>query len=284
MNIKDALLEGKMLLDRNGVEGSKASAEYLLRVVLGMSKTELARSGEQALSRDRYSKYRRWINRRAKHEPVWYITGQIEFYGQELTVTKNVLVPRPETELMIEKIIKNEQNNCAKVADIGTGSGAIILSLANNLKGEFFASDISKKALKIAKKNAKRLNHQVTFKKGDLLEPWLGQRFNLIVANLPYISQEDMSKLAFDLVHYEPRTALDGGVAGLDVYRRFLKQLPLFLADDAQVYCEIGHNQGEPLKKIATQYLPKAEIMVEKDYGGVDRFLTITDRSDYHKQ
>lgn len=193
------------------------------------------------------------------------------------------------------------RNSKLRILDIGTGSGTIILSLAKanslchpeltkglgldsscgqNDKGSkvrFFASDVSHDALKLARKNAKSngLNELIEFKEGDLFVPWQGQKFDIIVANLPYIPHEDMATLAFDLVHYEPRLALDGGVKGMDIYERFLPELPLYLKEEATAFLEIGYNQGPLITKIVQKVMPKARVEVLGDYANIDRIVVI---------
>jgi release factor glutamine methyltransferase len=275
MTVEEARKYGIKLLKERGAEGPESSADFLLRKILKLSKERLALENTRKLNIFEERKLRKWLLRRAKHEPVWYIAGEIEFFGQDLIVKEGVLIPRPETEILVEMILKNEQKKSLKILDVGTGSGAIILSLAKKMKGEYYASDVSKDALSVAKKNAKRLKHLVLFKEGDLLSPWIGNKFDVIVANLPYVPHEEMPSLAFDLIHYEPRKALDGGEKGVQIYKRFFKELPEVLETGARVYCEIGDGQGEVLKELVTEVLPGARVEAKKDYGGHERYLFI---------
>lgn len=278
MTISQANKWATEFLEKKGIEEPKSSADFLIRQTLKVDKSYLIVNKDKKMPILVEAKFRRWIKRRAKHEPVWYITGKIEFYGQDFYVNKNVLIPRPETELLVEEILKRiKTTGESRILDIGTGSGAIILTLANKLKGQFFASDISDKALVIAKKNAKSLTHhnKVIFKKGDLLSPWLNQKFDLIVANLPYVPHEDMSTLAFDLIHYEPRTALDGGTEGLELYNKFIQQLPFLVNDKTTIFCEIGKDQGEKFKRMVINTLPKASVEIIQDYAKIDRIIVI---------
>ncbi len=279
MTVREARENGIKCLRKKKVESPESSTDFLLRDVLDLSREEFLAQPNRGLSLSEARKFRRFIKRRSRHEPVWYVTGKIEFFGHDFVVNKNVLVPRPETELLVETIVVNSKRLKAnsQILDIGTGSGAIILSLAKKIDGDFFASDISSKALAIARKNRKKLGleKKVIFKKGDLLFPWLGQKFDLIVANLPYVPHEDMSSLSFDLIHYEPRIALDGGNGGLDVYERFFKELPFFLNKKGMVYCEIGYEQGDKVKKMVKKVLPKAKITIWRDYSKTDRVAII---------
>jgi release factor glutamine methyltransferase len=277
MTIKESLLWSIKLLKDREVEGPKASAEFLLRQILGVSKTYLISYPNRKLNFVQEAKFRRWVGKRANHQPVWYITGKIEFYGQDFFVNKNVLIPRPETEIILEKVIKKSFGIRNKsILDVGTGSGAIVLTLAKKLPGnKYFASDLSPEALKVARKNAKNLKLQVEFKEGDLFGPWVGQKFDLVLANLPYVPHEDMNTLAYDLIHYEPRLALDGGVEGLEVYKRFFEELPDFLNKKAKVYCEIGDKQGQAVLVMAKRAFPEAKIELMADYAEHDRIVII---------
>lgn len=292
MTILNALNWAKKLLKEKKVEGPEASAEFLLRQVIHEDKAYLFAHPEHKLTLTQTAKYRSWVEQREKHKPVWYITGKIEFLGLDLSVNENVLIPRPETELLVEKITEHFRDGFSpkRILDVGTGSGAIILSLANICysssgarsshicsNSKLFASDISKEALAVARKNAKSLGflEKVSFKQGDLFAPWKGQKFDLIVANLPYIPHEDMATLALDLIHYEPRTALDGGPEGLEIYKRFFEQVSEYLAPKGKVFCEIGYDQGEKIRKFLADIIPKVEVTVLGDYADVDRIVII---------
>jgi len=303
MTIKEALDWAKKILRENEVEGPGASAEFLLHRVLAKDKVFLITNPKVLLTSEQEKKYRDWVEQRSRHKPVWYITGSIEFLGQDFEVNENVLIPRPETELLIEMITEYFRNGFKpnSVVDIGTGSGAIILSLANILSPlssravrgiqdldsscgqndklgcRFYASDISEEALKVAKLNASKLGFlkQIEFGESDLFSNWENIKFDLIVANLPYIPHEDMATLAFDLIHYEPRVALDGGAAGLDIYHKFFEQLPRHLNIGAKVFLEIGYDQGILITKIVQEVLPKAKVQVLGDYSQVDRIVII---------
>jgi release factor glutamine methyltransferase len=223
MTIKKAQEWGISELKKNKVDQLESSANFLLRRVLDVNKAYLVSCFDRKLNLIQEKKFRKWIQRRSKYEPVWYISGRVEFFGQDFYVNKNVLIPRPETELMVEKVLKQIQNQKNKkqkgfkILDMGTGSGAIILSLIKKLEdyssrkqnesrslkrshlssnNSYYASDISSEALVVAKKNAKNLGlySKIKFKKGNLFASWLGQKFDLIVANLPYIPHEEMSE------------------------------------------------------------------------------------------
>jgi len=311
MNVKEAL--NWAINELKDVSEAEKSAKFLLRQVLAPSlchsreglprskaggnldmKAWLLANPDYNLNSEQEKTFRQFIERRKKHEPVWYITGKIEFYGLDLSVNQNVLIPRPETEFLVEEVLKVSKGK--KILELGTGSGAISLALANKIKKEgfwtsqndvkFFASDVSGDALKVAKKNAKKLGMDsrlrgndggcgIEFRQGDLLEPWSGEKFDIVVANLPYIPHEDMSSLALDIHHWEPRVALDGGKDGLEIYEKLLSQIPDYLNAGAMMFFEIGIDQGENLKKLVSKYLPNADVKIKKDYGDIDRLAII---------
>jgi len=301
MTIRESLKWGIEELNTKKVEGPRAGAVFLLRRVLDCDKAYLLSHDEVEITSKQEDIFRKWILRRSKHEPVWYITGSIEFGDLILAVNEHVLIPRPETEILIEKILpemKKARSGTVKILDIGTGSGTIILSLAkaifnhepqnikqsSSLRGSetdvaisFFASDISSEALVVANKNAlsNGLSENVEFREGDLFTPWVGNKFDIIVANLPYVPHEDMATLAFDLTHYEPRLALDGGVLGMDIYNRFLESLPEYLNTGGMAFLEIGYDQGDLIKDVVQKYMPSAGVTVLGDFADIDRMVII---------
>lgn len=326
MTIRNAITWAKKELRVRKIEGVDASVFFLMQQVLRAPKSFILANPEKKLTLFQERKFVRFVKRRRKQEPVWYITKRINFYNKEFLVNENVLIPRPETEILVEKIlemIKTSKRLETSILDIGTGSGAIVLSLASEIynvhpwsltsqffhwigvkqpnqsvvdyklenkepldsvvpsqdikKYRFYGSDISWSALKVAMKNKQRLelNRKVRFKKGDLFGPWVGKKFDVVVANLPYVPHEDMSTLAFDLTHYEPRVALDGGKRGLEIYKRFFSELPQFLNSGALVFCEIGDKQGPKIEKMVKNVLPDAKVEIIPDFAGFDRFVII---------
>lgn len=282
MKIKDLLGKAKNELEIAQFSEPRASAEALLCDVLGMSRTELLASLEQEISAGSERKFWRFIKRRKAHEPVWQIIGKVTFFGRSFLIDKNVLVPRPETEMLIEEVLKNvKRSQKLQIVDIGTGSGTVAVTLAAELEkrkisADITATDISSKALKIAKKNAKRLapKAKINFKKSDLFSAVKG-KFNIITANLPYIPHEEMQTLSLDVYHYEPRIALDGGYKGLEIYERFFKELPNYLEPGGMACCEIGHNQGENIVNMGGKAFPNGSVELVQDLAGKDRIVII---------
>ena len=210
--------------------------------------------------------------------PLPYILGEWEFYGKKFLVSPDVLIPRPETELLVEKALDKVQKfSNPRIVDVGTGSGAIILSLASQLvSGTFVGTDVSRAALKIAQENAHRFSlSQISLLQGDLLTPLHGQ-FDLICANLPYIPHEKLDELL--VAKSEPLLALDGGVDGLDFIRKLITQAQSRLAPNGAMLLEIEASLGNEALSIAKTTFPDANCKIYQDLAGHDRILEI--RSD----
>lgn len=281
MTVKDILKKAKKELKNISVEEPESSAEFLLRYVLKLDRAQFYGNLDKEISEKEIKKFKKLLNRRKKHEPVWQIVEKVEFWGLDFFVSGDVLVPRPETEFLVKEVldeIKERKGDSLKILDIGTGAGPIIISLVKELKkGQFYASDVSEKALEIAKKNAKalRVDKKIVFKAGSLFEPWKNQKFDIICANLPYIPHEDLPGLTVEVYHYEPRISLDGGEGGLVIYRKFIKELPKYMENNGMVFCEIGEDQGKSFTNIVQEYLPNTECIILQDLAGFDRIAVI---------
>lgn len=208
--------------------------------------------------------------------PVQYIIGNVDFYGMNFIVNNDVLIPRFETEQLVEKTLNYINGYFDKkinIADIGTGSGCIAITLKKYLNCEVDAVDISTKALKVAKKNAKNLNTKINFLQGNLLEP-LSKKYDVIISNPPYISYDEE---IMDIVKKnEPSLALFANNNGLECYEKMLKSISLYLKDKYLIAFEIGHLQASKILRIAKQSLPNCKVKIEKDLQGKDRFIFIS--------
>ena len=207
-------------------------------------------------------------------KPVQYIVGNVDFYDINLLVNKNVLIPRFETEYLVEKTINYAKNlkEPLDILDIGTGSGAIAITLAKHLNSKVIATDISEKALEIAQKNAKRNNTQITFKQSDILKNVKG-KFDIIISNPPYISKDEtIDPLVKD---NEPSLALYADNKGLYFYEEILKNIKPYLKEKSIIAFEIGMTQSKDITKIAQKYLPKAKIITEQDLTKKNRYIFI---------
>ena len=207
-------------------------------------------------------------------KPVQYIVGNVDFYDINLLVNENVLIPRFETETLIEKTINYAKNlkEPLDILDIGTGTGAIAITLAKHLNCHVLATDISKKAIEIAKENAKRNNVQIDFKQSDILKNVQG-KFDVIISNPPYIAkEEDIDPL---VKNNEPYIALYADNNGLYFYEEILKNINPYLKEKSLIAFEIGMTQSKPITKLAQNFLPQSKIITEKDLTGKDRYIFI---------
>jgi len=275
MTLRQAVAEAAAQLsaDPHLQPDARRDAELLLLHAAGITRAQLLANPERELSPQQHSLYQRSIARRLRHEPVQYITGQQEFYGLILRVTPAVLIPRPETELLVESVLSHFKARVAeplRIADIGTGSGAIAIALAAHLpQAEITALDISPEALQIAAFNARQHNvdRRIRFLQSDLLDIPIGQPpesqsvqsnpfqyFDAIVSNPPYVSEADAPDLHPQVRDHEPSTALFAGPSGLDIYRRLIPQAQAALQPGGLLALEFGHGQREALADLLANW------------------------------
>jgi release factor glutamine methyltransferase len=258
------------ILQQNTKNISCLDAEILLTFVIKESKEFLYTHPEYNLTKNQEKKLRKLLDRRKKGEPIAYLTNHKEFYSLDFYVNKNVLIPRPETETLVEEIVRDNKSKKITIADIGTGSGCVAIALAKNLpKAEIYAADICKKALNIAIKNAKKHNVKIKFLQGDLLRPLKTKRIDVIVANLPYGWKEWKNNTTVQTVglKFEPPKALFTKENGLYFYRKLFQQIKL----PVTIYLEFDPRQKNELKKIVKKYLPEYSLKIKKDLAGRDR-------------
>ncbi len=255
----------------------KLDAQLLLAETLAVSRAHVIAHPEKTLTLGQATRYEAWVMRRERGEPIAYILGRRAFYDREFIVSPAVLIPRPETEHLLEIALGFlKKQPTAIVIDCGTGSGALAVTLAAHYPdATVYATDISPDALEMARRNAQEQQVQVKFFQGDLLEPITGQalRANLIVANLPYIAHDEMMTL--DVGKHEPTLALDGGVNGLDLIRRLIQQAPDVCQSGAMIVLEIGADQGKATQQLAEVLLSPAQTKIFKDYASLDRIAVI---------
>ncbi|MFH1598334.1 MAG: peptide chain release factor N(5)-glutamine methyltransferase [Patescibacteria group bacterium] len=229
MTINQALVGATKKLKAKNITSADLDAEVLLSHVLKKPREHLLAHPFTNLKTYQLNNFQTFIKRRAQHQPVAYLTGHKEFYGLDFIVNKSVLIPRPETESLVEAVIKEIRNKSLTIADIGTGSGCIAIALKKNLpKTKVLATDKSATALKVAKQNARLHSVRIQFIQGDLLEPVKNQMINIIVANLPYLDNNMKNLLKSSeskALKYEPPMALKGGPDGMNIYRRFFTQI-----------------------------------------------------------
>jgi len=237
MTVRTALLQGQQLLEDASIGESRLTAEVLLMRATGHDRAWLYAHGNDELIEVWWIHYGRYLHQRIKGEPTQYITGRQEFYGREFRVTPDVLIPRPETEHLIEAALAHAEG---MVLDIGTGSGAIAVTLALEAKARIVATEISLAALGVAQQNARALDAQVAFVACDLGAALAGQSFDLVVSNPPYIAARNRESLQPEVRDHEPALALLGGEDGLAIYRRLIPEAARLLGPGGWLMMELG--------------------------------------------
>lgn len=279
MKIKEALAEFLHSLESGTSLSPRIEAEVLLRHTLSIDRAQFFASLDRELSDSELTLARSLLYRRMAGEPLAYITGQREFFGIDLVVTESVLVPRQETELLVEAVIEfadQEPSAPIYVADVGTGSGAIAVAVAKAIpNAHVYAFDISIDAIRIARQNAIRhaVDDRIEFIVSDLLTA-TSFRFDVIVSNPPYIPTSDMSELPAD-VQQEPHHALDGGADGLDIIRRLVVQASQGIKKSGLFLFEIDSNHGSSSKQLASEAFPNALTSVENDLSQLPRYIRV---------
>jgi release factor glutamine methyltransferase len=267
--LSNVMQEAMQVVMRDNIPPLKV--KILLSELTGLTLPELQIRADYVLSEQQTATFSHWMQRLKTHEPVQYITGKAHFYGLVLYVDKNVLIPRPETEGLVEWLCKREKG-ALRILDIGTGSGAIALAIKNLKPGSAItATDISPAALSVAQANAKRLGLEVVFAEADLFPQTLS-RFDVIVSNPPYISLSDFARLGDEIRLFEPQTALLAQEEGLEFYSRILKQSPDYLNEVGKIYLEIGEMQSGAVSKFAVE-AGFSKVEVKRDLAGRNRYL-----------
>ena len=287
MILSEALQSVTQTLRGARIADASVEAELLLGHVLGMSRTGLYTESERSLTSAERERLRHLVRRRLDREPAAYILGHCEFYGIDFYVDSRTLIPRPETELLVEKTIElarriSRQGEHTTIADIGTGCGAIAISLALALpEAKIYAADISPAALQVAEINCRRqeVNGRVELLQGNLLVP-LPRAVDMIVANLPYVRDCEFVDLSPEIREHEPTIALAGGKDGLDKIREMLDQMrgTEYTHRNEGPTCfllEIGQGQGEMVTSLVNDYFPQASIELISDLGGVERVVKV---------
>lgn len=268
---KELLQAGRELLRHQGIADADVDAWFLLAHVFKISRTELLLNGDLPAPEGKTENYHKLISRRAEHIPLQHIIGTQEFMGLEFVVSRDVLIPRQDTETLVEEVIKVSVGK--QVLDLCTGSGCIIISIASlgrPLKA--VGSDISEKALNIAATNVKKHGVKVELVQSDLFEN-ISDSFDIIVSNPPYIPTKDIQNLMTEVREHEPKLALDGNVDGLEFYRRISAESKQYLNQAGYLFYEIGYDQGEAVKQILLQE-GFTDITIVKDLSGLDRVVS----------
>ncbi|QLK86987.1 peptide chain release factor N(5)-glutamine methyltransferase [Staphylococcus sp. 17KM0847] len=273
MSYKKWLVEAKRQAERASVEVS--AVEWLLLDFMQWTRTTLLYRGDELISETQLEQLTEALEQLLEGKPVQYITQQASFYGQTFFVDERVLIPRPETEEVVEYFLGICPNS-GVVADIGTGSGAIALTIKNEKKDlDVIASDISLDALSVAKYNAQHFHTNVTFIQGDVLQPFITQNIHLdgLISNPPYIAKEEVAVMGTNVIKHEPHLALFADESGYAIYDKILKDLPYVMNANAPIVFEIGYQQGDTLMAMIKSRYPDLKPQVLNDINGHARIL-----------
>jgi release factor glutamine methyltransferase len=270
---------------RKEIDSPRLSAELLLAHVMQLPRIKLYTNYERVVEEKELAAYRELVRRAAEQEPIAYLTGKAHFFNLEFEVTPDVLIPRPDTETLVENVIQLIRHQpgmeSPRVLDLCTGSGCIAAAVAHHVKGAIvLATEINPAAAALARRNIQRLglSERVIVAEGDLFEPLEHTidrlPFNLILANPPYVPTGQIPQLDRNVRDFEPVTALDGGLDGLSIHRRILEQAPARLLAGGHIFIEIAYDQGETAMQLAGEHPQFIEAKILKDHAGNDRVLT----------
>jgi release factor glutamine methyltransferase len=261
------------------IESPRLDAELIVGHALGLTRTEVIVNSDRPLDAKELSTLRDMVRRRRSHEPIAYLRGFREFYGRSFRVDKRVLIPRPETEALVEVALKRSKalSLSLRALDLCTGSGCVAITLAKELPtATMIATDISEDALVVARDNAQRLGaYRVGFLNSDLANALSSEpaQFDLVTANPPYIASHELEGLMADVRDFEPKLALDGGIDGLDFYKRIAAEVPKLMTPGACLALEVGYGEAADVVRLleAANFI---SIEVVKDYAGIDRIVS----------
>ena len=276
MTVKQALSQAREILTANNIEDASLESELLLRHTLGINRVQLYLDLSCELNPKQGETFWQLIRRRLNGEPTAYITRHREFYGLDFYVDPSVLIPRPESELLVEKALNLAQTRrIVTIADVGTGCGAIAISLALNLpQTKIYATDVSVSALEVARINCchHRVEDRISLLGGDMLDP-LPETIDLIIANLPYVKESEVSQMG--RANFEPQPALNGGPDGLEKIRHLCQQVSMKLRPQGCLLMEIGQGQGEAVTALLYSLFHSSEVKVIPDLSGIERVVSL---------
>lgn len=271
MKLREALQAGTQILEQAKIGEASTDAWYLMEKVCGIDRNAYYMKQEEDISQEEQEEYRILIEKRAERVPLQYITGKQEFMGYSFKVTPDVLIPRFDTEILVDQVLQNLTPGM-KILDMCTGSGCILITLLKECAGcSGLGVDISKQAILVAKENAKELQVSASWLKSDMFEEVDG-KFDRIISNPPYIRSLDLLTLEPEVKDFEPVSALDGKEDGLFFYRILAKESRNYLKEDGILYLEIGYDQGADVSKMLEENGYK-EVMIIKDLAGLDRVV-----------
>lgn len=270
MNLQTALLQGRQILERAGVSAPRLTAEVLLSHAIGCERSWLYAHSDEELREVWWIHYGRYLHQRTQGKPTQYITGRQEFYGREFRVTPDVLIPRPETEHAIEAALAIPAES---IVDIGTGSGAIGVTLSLDTRARVTCTDVSEAAVRVASANARRLGSGARFVVCDLGTALTSHAFDLVVSNPPYVPEEGTAELQPEVRDHEPRLALFGGADGLAVYRRLIPEAARLLKPGGHLVMELGWLEGDAVSAMLGERHQWATVEIKPDLAGIPRVV-----------
>ena len=276
MTYRECYEQGCRTLQAAGIEEATLDARLLLEAVCGTDRNDLLVHGDQPVAPEAEEKYLNWIRQRAEHIPLQQLTGEQDFMGLTFSVNEHVLIPRQDTEILVEEVLK-ELHDRMRILDMCTGSGCILLSLlhySNDCEG--LGVDLSAEALEVAERNVLKVltpekAEHAHFLQSDLFEKVEG-KFEIIVSNPPYIASAEVEKLMLEVRDHEPRMALDGTADGLEFYRRIIVEAGQYLVSSGMLFFEIGYDQGQAVSELMREHGYR-EVQVVQDYAGLNRVV-----------
>lgn len=275
MTLQTALLQGTEVLEKGAISPARLTAELLLCHAMHCERAYLYAHSDDDLTQLAWIHYGRYLHERLKGKPTQYITRRQEFYGRDFYVNPDVLIPRPETEHLVEAALGFLKGRSRpRTLDVGTGSGAIAISLALESETRVMASDISLRALEVAKRNSRTLNAHVSFLAGDLFEPIAPSSLDVIVSNPPYVPGGDVANMQREVRDWEPHVALFAGETGFEIYARLIREAKMALKRDGRLIMELGYQSLDGVREMLASGW--ADIEVRSDLAGLPRVIAAT--------